>query len=167
MVYHSTDEGILTVSSKALEHSTVGEFSNLRNPKKPAGGKNGGNMKSGGHSQANLDELAQRGIAYSVERTYGNGVRIGGVANHTVADKRMGNTGQSWFPENWDSEKISAAGTYTANRPAITEEVYENEKLTGYRKFQKYDGVIVGIFEDAGHNIDTIFPDKEQREVGD
>lgn len=162
------DDGIFTVGSTAVKHATVGEFSNLANPKKPAGGRNGGNMKGGGHSQANLDELSQRGIAYSIEKTYDNGVRIGGVANHTSSEKRLGSRGQSWFPENWDSEKISAAGTYTANRPAITEELHDDSgNLIGYRKFQKYDNVTVGIFEDAEHNIDTIFPDAEQREVGD
>lgn len=162
------EDGIFTVGSSAVKHSTVGDFSNLVNPKKTAGGRNGGNMTSGGHSQANLDELTSRGIAYSIEKTYGNGVRIGGVANHTVPEKRLGQSGQSWFPENWDTEKIAAAGTYTANRPALTEELRNDAgDIIGYRKFQKYDGVTVGIFEDAEHNIDTVFPDAAQREVGD
>lgn len=162
------EDGIFTVNSFAVKHSTTGEFSNLSNPKKPAGGRNGGNMKGGGHSQANLDELTNRGISYNIEKTYDNGVRIGGVANHTSLEKRLGNSGQSWFPEDWDSDKIAAAGTYTANRPAITEELFDDQNnLIGYRKFQKYEGVTVGIFEDAEHNIDTVFPDAEQREVGD
>lgn len=162
------EDGIFTVGSSAVKHSTVGDFSNLVNPKKTAGGRNGGNMTSGGHSQANLDELTSRGIAYSIEKTYDNGVRIGGVANHTAPEKRLGQSGQSWFPENWDTEKIAAAGTYTANRPALTEELRNDAgDIIGYRKFQKYDGVTVGIFEDAEHNIDTVFPDAAQREVGD
>ncbi len=160
--------GIFTVGSSAARHSTVGDFSNLANPKKPAGGRNGGNMTGGGHSQANFNELSSRGIAYSVEKTYDNGVRIGGVANHTAPEKRLGQSGQSWFPESWDTEKITVAGTYTANRPAITEELRNDAgDIIGYRKFQKYDGVTVGIFEDAEHNIDTVFPDAAQREVGD
>lgn len=162
------EDGIFTVGSSAARHSIVGDFSNLANPKKPAGGRNGGNMTGGGHSQANLNELSNRGIAYSIEKTYDNGVRIGGVANHTTPEKRLGQSGQSWFPESWDSEKITVAGTYTANRPAITEEIQNDAgDIIGYRKFQKYDGVTVGIFEDAGHNIDTVFPDVAQREVGD
>ena len=162
------EDGILTVGSSAARHSTVGDFSNLANPKKPAGGRNGGNMTGGGHSQANVDELSNRGIAYSIEKTYDNGVRIGGVANHTAPEKRLGQSGQSWFPESWDTEKITVAGTYTANRPAITEEIRNDAgDIIGYRKFQKFDGVTVGIFEDAGHNIDTVFPDAAQREVGD
>lgn len=162
------EDGIFTVGSSAARHSAVGDFSNLANPKKPAGGRNGGNMTGGGHSQANLDELSSRGIAYSVEKTYDNGVRIGGVENHTAPEKRLGQSGQSWFPESWDTEKITAAGTYTANRPALTEELQNDAgDIIGYRKFQKYDGVTVGIFEDADHNINTVFPDAEQREVGD
>lgn len=162
------EDGIFTVGSSAARHSAVGDFSNLANPKKPAGGRNGGNMTGGGHSQANFDELSNRGIAYSIEKTYDNGVRIGGVANHTAPEKRLGQSGQSWFPEGWDSEKIAAAGTYTANRPALTEELQNDAgDIIGYRKFQKYDGVTVGIFEDADHNINTVFPDAEQREVGD
>lgn len=162
------EDGIFTVGSSAARHSTVGDFSNLANPKKPAGGRNGGNMTGGGHSQANIDELSNRGIAYSIEKTYDNGVRIGGVANHTAPEKRLGQSGQSWFPESWDTEKITVAGTYTANRPAITEELRSDAgDIIGYRKFQEYDGVTVGIFEDAEHNIDTVFPDAAQREVGD
>lgn len=162
------EDGIFTVGSSAARHSTVGDFSNLANPKKPAGGRNGGNMTGGGHSQANINELSNRGIAYSIEKTYDNGVRIGGVANHTAPEKRLGQSGQSWFPESWDTEKITVAGTYTANRPAITEELRNDAgDIIGYRKFQEYDGVTVGIFEDAEHNIDTIFPDAAQREVGD
>ena len=162
------EDGIFTVGSSAARHSTVGDFSNLANPKKPAGGRNGGNMTGGGHSQANLNELSNRGIAYNIEMAYDNGVRIGGVENHTAPEKRLGQSGQSWFPESWDTEKITVAGTYTANRPAITEELRNDAgDIIGYRKFQEYDGVTVGIFEDAEHNIDTIFPDAAQREVGD
>lgn len=162
------EDGIFTVGSSAVKHSTVGEFSNLANPKKPAGGRNGGNMTGGGHSQENFNELSARGIPYNIEKTYDNGVRIGGVANHTAPEKRLGQSGQSWFPESWDTEKIAAAGTYTANRPAFTEELHNSVgDIIGYRKYQRYDGVTVGIFETAEHNIDTVFPDAAQREVGD
>lgn len=161
------ENGIFTVDDKTVKHATIGEFSNLKNPKKPAGEKNGGNMSKGGHSQANIDELDSRGIKYKVEKMYDNGVRIGGVADHKEKDKRLGATGQSWFPENWDDEKIRVAGTYTTNRPAITEELYVGEELIGYRKFQEYDDVIVGTYEDTNHNVETIFPDATQRKVVD
>lgn len=160
------EDGILTIETPAIKHSTIGDFTNRRNPSKPAGGKNGGNMNSGGHSQANLDELFDRGISYSIEKTYDNGVRIGGVKEHKDKDKKLGQSGQAWFPENWDSDKIAIAGTYTANKPAVIEELLDNNKnIIGYRKYQKYDDVVVGIVEDINHNIKTIFPDSEQREV--
>ena len=141
------EDGILTIETPAIKHSTVGDFTNRRNPNKPAGGRNGGNMNNGGHSQANIDELMNRGISYSIEKTYDNGVRIGGVEGH--------------------KDKITIAGTYTANKPAIIIELKDDDNIIGYKKYQKYDGVVVGIVEDAEHNINTIFPDGEQREVND
>ena len=66
------EDGIFTVSDAALNHSTVGEFSGLRNHRKPASHKNGGNMKSGGHSQANIKELEERGITYKFEKIFDN-----------------------------------------------------------------------------------------------
>lgn len=160
------EDGIFTVSSVASKHSTVGDFSNIRNPKKPADGFNGGNMKSGGHSQANLDELTNRGIAYNIEKTYDNGVRIGGVLNHTTPGKRLGKSGQSWFPDNWDAEKVNAAGVYAANRPAKTKKFYdESGEAIGYNFYQEYDGVTVGVFTDGERNISTVFPDELQREI--
>jgi hypothetical protein len=162
------DDGIFTVSSSAMKHSTVGEFSSLKNPKKPAGGMNGGNMRSGGHSQANINELEKRGINYKIEKTYESGVRIGGVANHNNIYKNLGKTGQAWFPEDWDDYKICAAGTYTSNKPTIVIEVNDDGgNIAGYRKFQEYEDVTVGIFEDAEHNIKSIFPDEKQRKVSD
>ena len=160
------EDGIFTVNTSAAKHSTVGDFSNLKNPKKPAGGRNGGNMTGGGHSQANLNELSNRGIAYSVEKTYDNGVRIGGVANHKEPEKRLDQSGQSWFPESWDSEKITVAGTYTANRPAKTKKLYDEAgEVIGYNFYQEYDGVTVGVFTDGECNISTVFPDGLQRDI--
>ncbi len=161
------EDGIFTVSDAALNHSTVGEFSGLRNPRKPASHKNGGNMKSGGHSQANIDELNRRGIAYKVEKTYDNGVRIGGVENHGEKAKRIDKTGQAWFPEDWDEDKVRAAGTFTANKPSFIQEFFdENGNLSSRWLFTKYDGVTIGIIMDKNSKIGTIFPDELQREMG-
>ena len=161
------EDGIFTVSDAALNHSTVGEFSGLRNPRKPASHKNGGNMKSGGHSQANIDELNRRGIAYKVEKTYDNGVRIGGVENHGEKAKRIDKTGQAWFPEDWDEDKVRAAGTFTANKPSFIQEFFdENGNLSSRWLFTKYDGVTIGIIMDKNSKIGAIFPDELQREMG-
>jgi hypothetical protein len=156
------EDGIFTVDSKGLKHSTVGEFAGIRNPALPAGGKNGGNMKSGGHSQANLDELTKKGISYKIEKTYENGVRIGGVENHTSSKKRLGQTGQSWFPENWDNDKVRAAGTYTVNKSDSVIELKKDGKLTGYEHHATFDGVKVIVMTDLGHNPGSIYPDKNQ-----
>jgi hypothetical protein len=157
-----SEDGIFTVDSSGLKHSTVGEFAGIRNPALPAGGKNGGNMKSGGHSQANLDELTKKGISYKIEKTYENGVRIGGVENHTSKEKRLGQTGQSWFPENWDSDKVRAAGTYTVNKSDSVIELQKDGKLTGYEHHATFDGVKVIVRTDLGHNPGSIYPDKNQ-----
>ena len=159
-----TGDGIFTIDSSTISHSTVGDFSNLKNPRKPAGQKNGGNMKGGGHSQANIDELNNRGIAYQIEKTYSNGVRIGGVENHKEKEKILGKSGHSWFPEDWDEDKIRIAGTYTANKPEITiEKKTDSGEITGYLHFSTYNGVTIGIFSDVNQNPKTVFPDEIQR----
>lgn len=101
-----------------------------------------------------------------MEKTYDNGVRIGGVENHGKSPKRMGKTGQSWFPEEWDENKIRVAGTYTANKPGIIKENNdENGNITSRWIYAKYDGVTVGVIMNRDNTIETIFPDGLQREV--
>lgn len=146
------EDGIITVPDKTLKHSTVGDFTNLKNPKKPPGGKNGGNMKGGGHSQANIDLLESKGYSYTITKTYDNGVRIGNVKLHTMKSKRE-NSGQSWFPEDWGNNDVLKAGTYTAN----------HSKDSGMPKFAEYNGVRVGIFLDNDGFPSTIFPDNSEQ----
>ncbi len=161
------NDGIMTVSSSAIRHSTFGDFSGLKNPKKPAGGKNGGNMQKGGHSQTNIDYLESQGINYKIEKTYKNGVRIGGVENHGDPERKLGQTGQAWFPENWTGDDVLVAGTYVANFPENVREIINEGKLIGYRKFSKYKGITIGVITDSEDNVRTIFPDKLQRKVDD
>ena len=146
---HLKQDGIITVSKEALKHSTLGDFTNLKNPKKPPSDKNGGKMKGGGHSQTNIDELLRRNISYKIEKTYENGVRIGGVEGHKTEVKRIGHSEQAWFPKNWNDDEVLKAGTYVAN----------NSKDTGMPKFAEYNGVRVGIFIDGDGYPSTIFPD--------
>ena len=61
-------------------------------------------MTGGGHSQSNIKRLDDKGIAYSVTKTYKNGVRIGGVENHTTPNKRLSQSGQAWFPASWTDD---------------------------------------------------------------
>jgi hypothetical protein len=70
--------------------------------------------------------LSEKGIHYSIEKTYDNGVRIGGVENHTKKYKKLGKIGQTWFPEDWDNN-IRTAGTYASNKPAIVTEVNDDD----------------------------------------
>ena len=142
------DDGIITVPDKTLKHSTVGDFTNLKNPKKPPSEKNGGKMKGGGHSQANIDLLKSKGYSYTITKTYDNGVRIGNVEMHKDNEKSS-KSGQSWFPEDWGSDEVLKAGTYVAN----------NSKYDDMPKFNEYNGVRVGIFLDNDGYPSTIFPD--------
>ena len=170
-------DGIITVSrykdssgklKDPYKHSTEGDFSATKNPKKPAGGKNGGNMTGGGHSQSNIKRLDDKGIAYSVTKTYKNGVRIGGVENHTTPNKRLSQSGQAWFPASWTDDDVLVAGTYVANKPEVTITKYgSSDTVVGYEKYGRYNGVTVGVYVDTENNVGTIFPDAQQRKVGD
>ncbi|MDO4648568.1 MAG: EndoU domain-containing protein [Eubacteriales bacterium] len=159
------NDGIFTVSDARLKHSTVGDFTGLGNPNKPASPANGGMLRNGGHSQRNIKELESRGITYRVEKTYDNGVRIGGVDGHKDRLKAIGTSGQAWFPETWDDEKIRIAGTYAANNPAITLTAQNPNGATRYTKYQEYEGVVVGVMQNENDVIGTVFPDGLQREV--
>ena len=113
-----------------------------------------GRLENGGHSQACIDELDRKNIAYNIEATYKNGVRIGGVDNHHNKNKRLGTKGQAWFPKDWTADDIMIAGTYTANK--------SSDK--GNIRFAIYKGVRVGVYIDLDKNcIDTIFPDNSKQ----
>lgn len=144
------DDGIMTVSEKALEHSVNGEYI------VPSKAYPNGRMKSGGHSQKAMDIMAQKGIQYHVVKTYSNGVRIGYVEGHesklkngkVTAKRPDADIGQSWFPSNWTDYDIRCAGTFVANR----------SQDSGILKFADYRGVRTGVYLDANGQPATIFP---------
>lgn len=147
------DDGIFTVSDKALEHSTIGEYTV------------GNRLKSGGHGQSCIDKLKKAGKPYVITKTYSNGVRIGYVPDHKNKtkngnpNKKDSDVGQAWFPESWTDEDIRNAGTYIAN--------IGGNVLNGI-KFEIYNGVRIGIFTDSVGNPATIFPDNmKQPKDGD
>ncbi|MBQ3566218.1 MAG: EndoU domain-containing protein [Oscillospiraceae bacterium] len=146
------EDGIITVSDKTLKHSTVGDFTNLKNPKKPPSAKNGGKMKGGGHSQANIELLESKGYKYTITKTYDNGVRIGNVEMHKD-DEKSNNSGQSWFPKDWNNDDVLKAGTYIVN-------TVESDKV---KRFGEYNGVRIGIFVDNEGYPSTIFPDADNQ----
>lgn len=163
-------DGIITVKSGGLKHSTIGDFTKIKNPLKPPGGKNGGNMKGGGHSQANIEELRKMGIGFEITKTYANGVRVGNVTNHTTKRKRQ-MSGQSWFPEEWSEDDVLLAGTYVVNNFEFSKE-YQNADMirTGELRMGKYKNVDIGVIlevrikdEMSFDYVGTIFPDEKQK----
>jgi hypothetical protein len=160
------NNGIIIVSKKTVKHSTIGEISDFKNPKKPEQG--GGTFKSGGHSQKNIDLLdalqkqyensvkVKANYEYNIVKEYSNGVRVGHVALHGDKNKRNG-IEQTWFPKDWDDEKIHVAGTYVAN----LKEKYIIKRTVF--KHAVYENVEVAVCIDPiTKEITTIFPDKIQ-----
>ena len=143
------ESGIMTLESKTVKHAAVGDFTGLKNPKLPAGGKNGGRMDGGGHGQSGIDELDKRGFEYNIVNTYANGVRIGNVPEHGDKRKQSG-TNQAWFPETWTDDDILTAGTYVANT-SQSKDVF---------RFEQYSGVRVGIVVE-NDLVTTIFPGQQ------
>lgn len=140
------DDGIITVSDKALKHSTVGDYV------KPSKDYPNGRLKNGGHSQKCIDELKTKGIDYKITKVCDNGVRLGCVPEHKQRTKQSG-VGQSWFPEGWSDDDVRNAGTYVAN-------TVKSDNIT---KFAEYNGVRVGIFVDEDGYPSTIFPDNSKQ----
>jgi Bacterial EndoU nuclease len=106
---------LVHIDAATLKHSDIGDFALPANPKKS---KLPEAMKSGGHGQSNIDELNRLGKEFKIMHTYKNGVRIGNVKYHKASSKRLG-TGQSWFPKDWDIEKIKRAGQFVIQNNII------------------------------------------------
>lgn len=140
-----------SVSDYALVHSNEGTFT--YSPKTGRISK----LKSGGHGQDGMDLLKKNGIAFNVEKTYSNGVRVGNVPGHKDPRKRTG-TGQAWFPKNWNEKDIRHAGEHVAG-------LKKNRKAAdGKPVYGVYKGVRIGIIRTKG-KIATIFPDTDQSSV--
>ncbi|HBF5147635.1 TPA: EndoU domain-containing protein [Clostridioides difficile] len=159
----------LKIPEFTLNHAIVGEFTNPKNPKKIKPGDI--RLKSGGHSEENIQLLKEKGIEYNIVKEYENGVRVGNVPTHKLAAKKSG-TGQAWFPKNWGKEDIENAGNYVSNigdkSKYILEKKYNTEgKITAIFKFSNYKNVTVCVCYDVNREkITTIFPDENQRMLG-
>jgi hypothetical protein len=141
------DEGILTIGTKTLKHSNIGNYA------KPSKTYPYGRLKSGGHGQDGMSECNLKGIDYTVTGTYNNGVRIGSVPTSDSKKKRAGE--QSWFPDSWTAEDIRVAGTYVANS--------ETAVVLDYQRIDVYNGVAVRVLKKSGTGeITTICPDLDQ-----
>lgn len=140
------EDGIFIIDDDVLEHSSGGTFIDA-SKQYPTG-----RMSGGGHAQKAMENCDAKGIAYSVEKTFSNGVRIGNVPTSKLKIKQSGN-GQAWFPEDWDETKILIAGTAVANDGAPL--------VDGYHKTGVYEGVAVRILMDNG-KVSTVCPDLDQ-----
>lgn len=138
------NDGIITVTSDRLEHSVYGTYKG-KSKEYP-----NGRMVSGGHTHLAMKECDSKGIEYSVNKKFSNGVCLGNVPSSLLKIKKDKNA-QSWFPEDWDSDKVLLAGTYTANKGDLIE---------SNRKVFVYDNVAVRtlIYDE----VDTICPDLDQ-----
>lgn len=140
------EDGIFVIDDEILEHSSGGTF--IGASKQYPNGR----MSGGGHAQKAMENCDIKGILYSINKTFSNGVRIGNVPTSKLKIKQSGN-GQAWFPEDWDEDRILTAGTAVANdgQPLIN----------GYHKTGVYDGIAVRILMDNG-KVSTICPDLDQ-----
>ena len=149
------DDGIITIRRETFEHTTKGEFTNLKNPKKPRGGDNGGRPDSGFHSESSIKELNKLGFNVHIEKEFSNGVRLGSVEDHKSELKRYRSDkkiiGQSWFPEDWSDDDILEAGTYIVNNYKV-----ENDGITHRGKYKNVKIVVIN------NKPGTIFPDSNQ-----
>ncbi|WP_165000287.1 phage minor head protein [Anaerophilus nitritogenes] len=160
------------------------DFADFTNPKNPLQG--GGKMKKGGHSQKNIEyldklrkkyeemykDILENGSRskkidvqklldnYTYEyKTYSNGVRVGNVLGHKEKAKKK-NNGQTWFPKEWDDDKIKVAGMYVAN---IKDKNQFWNSNNGAYKHAVFNDVEVAIFQNKETGeIETIFPSKVQ-----
>lgn len=144
------NDGIITVSKDRLEHSSLGDWTKTNR------------LEKGGHGQRGMEKLLSTGVEPVIYKQYSNGVRIGSVPNHksptknTNSNRANSDIGQSWFPENWDDDKIMLAGTYTAN-------ISSGE---GIAKIGIYDGVEIVVYINDGE-IGTICPNNMRQPKGD
>jgi Bacterial EndoU nuclease len=109
-----------TEDPSRIAHSEMGEFPL---PSKPHLSLAPTKMNGGGHGQKNLDYLVALGWAFTITKTYPNGVRIGYIANHATDNKKgapdsagIPQSGQSWFPSSWTATDIQAAGNSILNK---------------------------------------------------
>lgn len=97
------DNDIITILEIILKHSVCGNFIGLENPKKSPSLNNGGLPKGGGHSQAGIDELKNRGWSVQITKTYKNGVRIGNIPQHKQSFRKSGSQ-MSWLSKDWTDD---------------------------------------------------------------
>lgn len=144
------NDGIMTVSKERLEHSSFGDWTKTNR------------LEKGGHGQRGMEKLFSTGVKPVIYKEYSNGVRIGSVPEHKSPTKKTGSNrknsdiGQSWFPKDWNDDKILLAGTYTAN----------NGNGNNINRLCVYDNVEIVVFINDGQ-VGTICPNNMKQPKGD
>lgn len=144
------NDGIMTVSKERLEHSSLGDWTKTNR------------LEKGGHGQRGMEKLFSTGVKPVIYKEYSNGVRIGSVPEHKSPTKKTGSNrknsdiGQSWFPKDWNDDKILLAGTYTAN----------NGNGNNINRLCVYDNVEIVVFINDGQ-VGTICPNNMKQPKGD
>ncbi|MEI2987756.1 MAG: phage minor head protein [Oscillospiraceae bacterium] len=144
------NDGIMTVSKERLEHSSLGDWTKTNR------------LEKGGHGQRGMEKLFSTGVKPIIYKEYSNGVRIGSVPEHKSPTKKTGSNrknsdiGQSWFPKDWNDDKILLAGTYTAN----------NGNGNNINRLCVYDNVEIVVFINDGQ-VGTICPNNMKQPKGD
>ena len=134
------------ISQKAQKHASKGDFIYLKKHSQ----RRNLTMKSGGHGEENINFLKNKGLSYSIDTEFSNGVRFVHIDRHfNKRDTRI--NGHTWFPKDWDRGDIRKAGEHVAS-------LKRNRKLIdGKRHTGRYRGVTVGIIARNGM-LKTIFP---------
>lgn len=144
------NDGIMTVSKERLEHSSLGDWTKTNR------------LEKGGHGQRGMEKLFSTVVKPVIYKEYSNGVRIGSVPEHKSPTKKTGSNrknsdiGQSWFPKDWNDDKILLAGTYTAN----------NGNGNNINRLCVYDNVEIVVFINDGQ-VGTICPNNMKQPKGD
>ncbi|MDE1480700.1 EndoU domain-containing protein, partial [Xenorhabdus bovienii] len=143
------------INDDVVRHASKGDWTEASSMKsKDRKDFPNGRLKSGGHGQSAINELDARGIAYNIEHTYPNGVRVGNIPSHPSKGKRTG-TGQSWFPEHWSDADIKHAGKTVWDSPNNPK---QDLGSGGVMVSGTHNGVFIRVVRDSKGG-GSIFPD--------
>ena len=148
------DDGIMTVRKKDFEHVVIGEM------KSPNEHYLNGRLLKGGHSKSSFDKCKKLNLGNTIEGKYSNGVTFGSIPTSTTKIKKNG--GHTWFPDDWDDDKILSVWTKVKNGKAkfIADKISDRGDFVG--KVYNYESVAIVYRQDI--KGDSFYPVKEQNE---
>lgn len=148
------DDGIMTVRNKDFNHVIKGEI------KSPNEHYPNGRLTKGGHSKSSFDICEKLGLGNVVEGKYSNGVKYGSIPTSTTRSKKNGS--HTWFPDDWNDDKILCVWTKVKNRKAefITDKINDSGDFMG--KIYNCDGIAIIYRQDS--KGDSFYPVKNQND---